>query len=197
MGNRSENFNAYFAHLSKITLKGRLYKKYYSSRVLYYCAKSFGSRIVEAGSGAGNGVLGAYPSVYGLDINPVAVEYCKAKGLNAELINENGSYPVLDATYDACILDNVLEHIAEPKMTLDECYRITKNAGGLIIAVPGRKGFNSDSDHKLFYDENRLRTLDSRWRLIKIFSMPLFFISEKASYSMRQYCLVAVYKKLK
>lgn len=196
MDKNAEKFDAYFEHLSKISLQGRLYKKHITSRILYYCAKSFGSHIVETGSGKGNGVLGAYPSVYGLDINPLAVKYCKTKGLNADLINADGTYPIPDATYDACILDNVLEHISEPKVTLDECYRITKNSGGLIIAVPGKRGFDFDSDHKIFYDENKLRTLDPRWQLVRIFSTPFFFTSERASNSFRQYCLVAVYKKI-
>jgi hypothetical protein len=96
---------------------------------------------------------------------------------------------------DACVLDNVLEHIEKPFQTLDECYRITVKNGGLVIVVPGVCGFKSDNDHKIFYSEQSLKELDKRWLLIKIFSIPFLFPMDFVSKKMRQYCLVAVYKK--
>jgi SAM-dependent methyltransferase len=190
------NFENYFNHLQNISLPGRLYKRIFSSPILFSYARRFGPSIIEVGSGIGSGLLGSFPNcVSGLDINPIAVDYCKKKGLHSELINDNGSFPISDEMYDSCVLDNVLEHIADPKKTLNECYRITGEKGGLVIAVPGVKGFNSDPDHKFFYDENGLRLLDDRWLMINLFSMPFPFVSMKLSNHIRQYCLVAVYKK--
>lgn len=191
--NQAEN---YFQHLKKISLLGRIYKRYFTSPLLYLCARRFGSKFVEVGSGTGSGMLGAYPKcVTGIDINPLAVEYAKCQGLRAQLINENGSFPFPDGSLDTCILDNVLEHIENPRMSLDECWRVTGRNGGLIIVVPGKRGFDSDSDHKVYYDEEKLRGLDSRWELMSLFAMPSIFLSKKLSNSIRQYCLVAVYKK--
>lgn len=190
-------YEKYFAHLNKISLLGRLYKKLVSSPILFLCARRFGERVVEIGSGTGNGVLGTFPKhAIGLEINPLAVEYCKKVGLNVWLIGEDGIFPVADGKFDACVLDNVLEHIEFPRRTLDECYRITKENGGMVIAVPGIRGFASDSDHKKFYDANALRLLDERWGLQSLFSIPFLFGSEKLSRSIRQYCLVAIYKKI-
>ncbi|TAN70927.1 MAG: class I SAM-dependent methyltransferase [Methylobacter sp.] len=131
-----------------------------------------------------------------LDINPLAVEYCKSIGLNVHLIKEDGIFPVANGAFDACILDNVLEHLKHPRSTLDECYRITRKEGGLIIAVPGVRGFESDPDHKKFYDAETLRLLDDRWLLQSLFSIPFLFSSEKLSISIKQYCLVATYNKI-
>jgi len=196
MKEQNTNFDDYFIHLKKLSLTGLIYHRLYKLPVLYYFARRFGSRIIEVGSGIGNGVLGAFSSkLSGLDINPHAVDYCKKQGFNAKLINDNGTYPFDNGAFDSCILDNVLEHIVDPKVTLDECWRITGKNGGLVIAVPGLRGYDFDSDHKIFYDEEKLRSLDARWELEKLFAMPTIFKSEKLSKSLRQYCLFAVYKK--
>jgi len=197
MAKKSSKFEDYFSHLKQISFLGHVYKRYILSPVLLRCAHRFGSRVMEVGSGVGSGVLGANPdSVDGLDINPEAVEYCKTLDLNARLINDDGGFPIADAQYDSCVLDNVIEHIVEPRLTLDECYRITKKNGGLVIAVPGMRGFQSDSDHKKFYGEGDLRMLDERWQLESLFSTPFLYKNEKLSLLFKQYCLVATYKKV-
>jgi len=197
VSNELDKFEKYFGHLQRIRWSGRLYKSLFSSPLLYLCARYFGSRIVEVGSGTGRGVLGTFPrSVVGIDINPLAVEYSKNRGLDVQLINEDGSFPIAGGVFDACILDNVLEHIENPKITLDECWRSTKQNGGMIIVVPGMFGFDSDPDHKVYYDEKRLQHLDVRWALVRLFAIPSFFLIKRFSKSMRQYCLVAVYRKL-
>jgi len=197
MVENSSKYEDYFTHLRKISYSGRLYKRFLSSPVLYFCARRFGDRIIEIGSGTGSGVLGAFPNrVRGLEINPHAVEFCKAAGLNVQLIRGDGTFPLADGAFDSCVLDNVLEHIEDVRQTLDECYRITKENGGLIIAVPGKLGYESDDDHKKFYDSEALRQLDKRWLMQSLFSIPFLFSSDKLSKSVKQYCLVATYKKI-
>ncbi len=192
----SDGYEEYFHYLKNISALGHFYKRYISSPILFRHASSFGQRIVEVGSGSGAGVLGTFPAhVVGLEINPFAVEYCKSIGLQASLIKEDGIFPLPDGAFDACVLDNVLEHIEDPRQILDECWRITQPQGGLIVAVPGIRGFARDPDHKMLYEENKLRQLDYRWQLEKIFSIPFFVRNERLSKTMRQYCLVAVYRK--
>jgi SAM-dependent methyltransferase len=193
----TSNYEDYFAHLQKISFWGRSYKRFFSSPILFCCARRFGRSIVEVGSGTGSGVLGAFPKhVRGLEINPIAVDYCKNLGLDVLLINDSGEFPVEDDAFSACILDNVLEHIDDPRRTLDECYRITQKGGGLIIAVPGLRGFASDADHKKFYDAGKLKLLDARWSCLGMFSTPFIVTNERLSKSVKQYCLVATYRKI-
>jgi SAM-dependent methyltransferase len=197
MIDKQDDFEGYFSHLQKISFIGRIYKRYYSSPILFFFARRFGRRVVEIGSGTGNGILGAFSkSVHGLEINPISVKYCNAMGFNVDLINADGAFPIADGVFDSCVLDNVLEHIEEPKITLDECYRITKKNGGLIIVVPGLSGFKSDPDHKIFYNIDNLRNLDGRWQLVNSFSIPFIFKSERLSNIVRQYCLVVTYRKI-
>ena len=122
MGDELEGFESYFNYLKTISLKGRIYKKFFSSPIIYFYARRFGSRILEVGSGTGSGVLGAFPSqVVGIDINPFSVEFSKRRGLRASVINPDGSFPLPDGAFDVCILDNVLEHIENPAKVMDEC----------------------------------------------------------------------------
>lgn len=191
-----DEFDEYFAHLQKLSWVGRIYHTLFKIPLLYFQLRRFGPEIVEVGSGIGNGVLGAsYARVAGLDINPRAVKYCQEKGLNARIIGADGVFPIADNSVDACLLDNVLEHIPDPKTTLDQCWRITRQGGGLIIVVPGLKGFASDPDHKVFYGVEELRRLDGRWTIVRLFSIPLFILNDKLSKALRQYCLVMVYRK--
>lgn len=197
MVDNPKKFDDYFEHLSKISWKGKLYKNFVSSPVLFVLARRFGRHIVEVGSGTGSGILGRFPKyVCGLEINPVSVDYCRSIGLPVQLIREDEAFPVATDTFDCCVLDNVLEHIAHPEKTLDECYRITRKGGGLLVAVPGVKGFKSDQDHAVFYDSAALKQLDDRWSLECIFTLPFLFASETLSRSLKQYCLVAIYKKI-
>jgi SAM-dependent methyltransferase len=190
-------FEEYFIHLKSISLAGRVYKRLFSSPILYFQARRFGPHIIEIGSGTGSGVLGTFPKrVSGLEIIPAAVAYCQSRGMSVQLIKDDGEFPEPEGAYDVCILDNVLEHIKDPGRTLDECCRITGANGGLVIAVPGIRGYKSDADHKKFYGEEELRRLDERWQMVSLFSTPFFFTGENLSKSLRQYCLVATYKKI-
>lgn len=191
------DYQQYYSHLKTISWLGKTYKRYYSSQILYYQAAKFGKKIAEIGPGIGNGILGAYQKqVVGFEVNPLAAQHCKDNNLSVQVVAENKRYPVPDGEYDVCVMDNVLEHIAEPAFILKECARITTYNAGLIIAVPGNKGFLSDPDHKKHYPENQLQDLSPDWQLLKIFSMPFFVKCNFLSRSISQYCLVAVYRKI-
>ena len=190
------DYEQYFDHLNSISRLGFIYKRYFAARVLYQQALHFGDHFAEIGCGTGNGILGAYPKqVVGFEINPFAVDYCKAKHFDVRLIDENANYPAQDGEFSACILDNVLEHIADPTFVLQECKRITPDYGGLIIVVPGDKGYACDPDHKKHYKAAELAQLSQDWQLLKMFSLPFLVKSECLSKAVSQYCLVAVYKK--
>lgn len=191
-----EKFEGYFRHLSRISLRGRIYKRLFAAPIIYLCARKFGRRIMEVGFGSGSSLLGTFPKrVRGLEINPVAVAFCRSLGMQVQVIAEDGSFPEADASYDVCVLDNVLEHIGEPQKTLDECHRITGAEGGLVIIVPGLRGYAIDDDHKMFYDAQGLQGLDPRYELRSLFSLPFGFVSQTLSQHLKQYCLVAVYAK--
>jgi SAM-dependent methyltransferase len=191
-----DKFEQYFGHLSQVSLLGLLYKRLFVAPLIYLCARRFGSRVMEVGFGFSAGLIGAFPRwVSGLEINPLAVSYGKSRGLSVKAIAQDGCFPEPDGAFDVCVLDNVLEHIEAPVKTLAECHRITSPSGGLIIIVPGERGYASDDDHKKFYDVAELKSLDARWELRQLFSLPAGFISASLSRRIKQYCLVAIYAK--
>ncbi len=197
MDKKFEKFDAYFAHLSEISILGKLYKRYFIAPLLYLNARKFGKKIVEIGSGVGSGLIGAYPrKVVGLEINPQAVKFCQKNGLNVQLIQDKSPYPILDESVDVCVLDNVLEHLETANFTLSECSRVVHKNGGLVIAVPGKKGYAFDSDHKIFYDEKNLKNIHPDWTLCFTFTTPFFIKSAWLSSYIKQYCIIAVYRKL-
>ncbi len=44
--------------------------------------------------------------------------------------------PIKMSFFDCIILSNVLEHIKDPKLLLEECHRVLKSTGMLLITVP-------------------------------------------------------------
>jgi SAM-dependent methyltransferase len=73
--------------------------------------------------------------VYGVEISKQAAEYGNKYELNifnGELIE--AKYP--SAFFDVVVINQVLEHLYDPKKTLKEIHRILKTDGTLIVGVP-------------------------------------------------------------
>lgn len=186
----------YFCRLRRILLPGLINKRWISSVMINLAAKRFGNRILEVGCGTGSGILGAYPEkVVGIDVNRYAVDFCCRKGFRACHIVAGRPYPFSNGSFDVCVLDNVLEHIEDPGQTIDECLRVTTGTGGMIVVVPGEKGYAVDPDHRKYYATENLMRLDSRLQLVKLFSLPFIFKSSTISSVFASYCLAAVYRK--
>ena len=61
--------------------------------------------------------------------------------------------PYLDETFDYIMCNQVLEHVSKPWLCVDECYRILKKGGHVIIVVPS------------IYQEHRWPK--DNWRILK------------------------------
>jgi SAM-dependent methyltransferase len=149
-------------------------------------------RAVDVGCGIGD-FLQFRPNTVGVDINPHTVAYCQQRGLDARLI-EPDVLPFDDASFDSALLDNVLEHIAEPAALLRELHRVLRPEGVLLIGVPGVLGWASDPDHKVTYDEVSLNaTLRARHFVpVEVFYAPLWR-SAWLSRQLRQYCIFGLF----
>lgn len=179
----------YFDYLKNRSKVSFLYRKH----VLYPKLNSFLSGpTLDIGCGIGD-FLTFKPSATGVDIDSAAVEWCNNLGLNA-IQMEVDVLPFSDKSFNGVILDNVLEHLADPKPLLTEISRVTKSNGILIIGVPGKKGYASDSDHKNYYGEEALTALMRRFSFTKVstFGMPVYI--PILSKILRQYCLYGIYK---
>jgi SAM-dependent methyltransferase len=184
----AEVYGEYLMRRSRLS---GVYRRYF----LYprICHRLHG-RTVDVGCGIGD-FLQFRPNTIGVDINAHTVAYCKARGLDARLM-EPDVLPFEDASFDSALMDNVLEHIAEPAALLRELRRVLRGGGRVLIGVPGVLGWDCDSDHKVRYDEASLSaTLGScDFAPVEIFHTPLWQ-SAWLSRRLRQYCVFGLYQR--
>ena len=179
----------YFLYLSSITWKGKLYR-----RLFVYPAirRECGARVLDIGCGLGL-FLSVMKSGTGVDINSFCVEHCNSIGLDTRVMKKD-RLPFSDnEVFDSLVLDNVLEHIADPTLLLNECKRLMSGSSNLIILVPGAKGYKRDSDHKVFYNFEILCKLAAQhgFTMVTKKSLPLPFLQNILS----SFCFFVIFKK--
>lgn len=182
----------YSTYLQTRSRLGLIYRNWYLYPLL---SRFFFGRVLDVGCGVGD-LLAFQKGATGVDINPFNVDFCLQRGLSARLMDVD-KLPLSDSTCDTVVLDNVLEHIENPMPILSEIMRVLDVDGRLIVGVPGIKGYASDSDHKVFYDEALLQTMakKSGFRILKFIYTPLVkskFLSKKIN----QYCIYSVWVPL-
>ncbi len=170
---------------------GKLYRQWLLYPRLSRCLEG---RVLDFGCGIGD-FLRFRPGTTGVDINPHNVGFCRDRGLDARLI-EDGHIPFPDRSFDAAVMDNVLEHIPESSVdgVMRELLRVLRPGGLLLIGVPGEKGYAADDDHRCFYAEGDLVALLGRHgcRLVKVFHMPLRL--PRLRHMLSQYCIYALFR---
>ncbi len=181
----------YFEYLKTRSHLGSMYR-----RLCLYprISKRLRGRALDIGCGIGD-MLAHRPDTLGVDINPRTVEYCRSLGLPASQMAVD-HVPHADQDFDSVLLDNVLEHITDPNTILGEVHRVLRPSGRLVVGVPGRKGWDSDPDHKVFYDEATLRaTIEVKgftWE--ETFFTPMWE-SEWLGRVIRSYCVYGVFRQ--
>lgn len=182
----------YATYLRSRSWLGLIYRNLYLYPKL---SRFFIGRVLDVGCGVGD-LLAYHKHAIGVDINPFNVDFCAQRGLSAQLMDID-RLPLPNYSCDTVILDNVLEHINNPSPILAEINRVLNLGGHLVVGVPGLKGYASDSDHKVFYDEESLENVakKSGFKIVKFIYAPLFkssFLSKKVS----QYCIYSVWAPL-
>jgi SAM-dependent methyltransferase len=87
--------------------------------------------------------LGCGTRPYERDIRAAAAEYIGVDWSNtyhvlqADIVADiNQSLPVADCVANTVVSFQVLEHLHEPQMMLDEAFRILRNGGSIVLTVP-------------------------------------------------------------
>lgn len=178
----------YFEYLQRRSFLARLYMKYFLYPKLN---KYLPGKTLDVGCGVGH-FLRFRDNITGIDVNEYNIQYLVSSGFQAKLIT-NSSFPLDTNEFDSVIMDNVIEHIEDPESTLQEIRRVLKPGGLVVIGVPGQKGYVSDSDHKVFYNENALVMLLQKHGFTNQNNFYTPFKSDFLDRSMRQYCLYGVF----
>ncbi len=110
-----------------------------------------GSTILEIGCGGGRlsrelQQLGY--RVVSTDFEPSAVQYTREMGINECFVSNGGEgIPIADESIDLVVMTDVLEHIQNDELTMNECRRILKKEGYMLITVPAHPYLFSSWDH--------------------------------------------------
>jgi SAM-dependent methyltransferase len=182
----------YFEYLSHRSRLGAFYRNNWLYPKL---SRRLVGRTLDLGCGIGD-MLAYRSNTIGVDINHRTVAFCRARGFEAHLMSPN-DLPFRQGEFDSVLMDNVLEHLADPDPLLAEVHRVLAAKGRLLIGVPGSKGWGSDPDHKVHYNEGSLIATGRRlgFRQIETFHMPLWR-SAWLDRNVRQYCIYAAFERV-
>lgn len=99
------------------------------------------TRVLDLGCGDGRfaaELAAAGAKVSGVDPSETALERAAGKHPELELVapGADGKLPFADASFDAVVCINVLQHVADTQMLLSEARRVLVAGGRLAVAVP-------------------------------------------------------------
>lgn len=181
---------AYFEYLRGRSRLALAYRRLYLYPRL---ARYLHGRVLDVGCGIGD-LLAFLPGSVGVEVIPEAVVWCQKQGLDVRQSSPE-RLPFDAAGFDSVMLDNVLEHIAEPSALLGEIRRVLASGGTLVVGVPGERGFASDPDHKVHYDEARLRSAleAAGFRTEHMLHVP--WRARWLSRQLPQYCIYGIFRR--
>ena len=125
-----------------------------------------GAKILDIGCGTGSFLDAARGQfeVYGLDISPHAVAYCRERGLNT--VYEGSAQDLTSVSglsFDGILLLDVIEHLEDDFSALRKAREVLAENGRVLITVPAFMYFWSQHDeineHKRRYTATQLRNL--------------------------------------
>jgi 2-polyprenyl-3-methyl-5-hydroxy-6-metoxy-1,4-benzoquinol methylase len=105
-------------------------------------------RLLDVGCGSGEWLIFMQElgwQAEGVDFDECALEAATKKGLQVRCgALEQQDFAI--GSFDAVILNHVIEHVPDPEGTLSECWRILKPGGILVVCTPN----GASLGHKLF-----------------------------------------------
>lgn len=102
-----------------------------------------GGRLLEVGFGDAGSLVGMRElgwDVVGVETDPVSVANSRALGLDTRH-GTLKSHAFPDASFDAIYASHVIEHVHDPLGLLQECHRILKPGGTVVMTTPNMAGW--------------------------------------------------------
>jgi SAM-dependent methyltransferase len=115
-----------------------------ASMIDRYATRRAPVRLLDVGCGTGATLrdLARRGAAYGTDLHPLALGFCRARGVENLANADAARLPFGDATFDVVLALDVLYHRRVPDVvgTLRELYRVCK-AGGLLVITDSALGW--------------------------------------------------------
>lgn len=96
--------------------------------------------VLEAGCGNGEFALILKETlgidIIGMEISESGIKKTKNKGINVIRADLQSKFPFREEEFDVIFSGQVLEHLYNPDFFLDECFRVLKKGGKLILTTP-------------------------------------------------------------
>lgn len=149
----SEREDCYWWHTGRMNIISKQLNKLFNGQKKY--------KILNIGCGTGGTIstLEKYGEVTNIDISSEALKFLKMKGFTGMLVKDH-RLPFKDGEFDLVIALDVLEHIDQDRLSLDEWSRVLKKSGNLVVTVPAYNflwsGHDASLHHKRRYTRNRL-----------------------------------------
>lgn len=102
-----------------------------------------GGRLLDVGCGSGDFLHDMQAlgwQVEGVDFDPAAASNAGAKGVRV-YAGSLASQHFPDESFDAITLSHFIEHVHEPQQLLEECRRILKPGGRLVMVTPNTESY--------------------------------------------------------
>lgn len=149
---------------------------------VFYLNANKGAKLLDIGCGNGSLIQRLAKrewDVRGIDFDEKAVKHCQSKGLNVtdgDLISQKFN----DSSFDVITLNHVLEHLFNPLEVINECFRILKPGGELVISTPNNNSWLYNKIFKKYWltlDPPRHVIIYNRKSLTSILRNTGFYIS--------------------
>ena len=120
-------------------------------------------RLLDVGCGTGAMLDRLRPlgHIVGLDMEPLALEFCRTRG-HRELVRASATaLPFADNSFDFVVATDVLEHIPDDAAAAREIRRVLAPGGSVLITVPAYQSLWSGHDIALMH-QRRYRGREMR-----------------------------------
>lgn len=129
-------------------------------------------------------------SITGIEINSQAAEMARVKTGQHVVVGDSTNMPFEDKRFDLVLATDVLEHVENHELAVEEIFRVLKPGGRALVTVPAFMslwGLQDDlSQHKRRYVKSELVsllegagfTVEKSW-YFNFFLAPLVFIARK------------------
>jgi SAM-dependent methyltransferase len=136
-----------------------------------------GASVLDLGCGTGlmlDYLSNRHASSIGLDFSPLALQFCRQRGLQRLVRADVQDLPLAADQFDVITALDLAEHVERDEVLFSEIFRALKPGGHLVITVPAHPYLWSEHDEALYHfrryrrGEFRERILQAGFRLNRL-----------------------------